>query len=202
MGLASALKCASEQTESCKEFLARWPVAKANKLSTCERRAGSDVRLWMAACVSAVERLVGSGSGSFRAASVEVAFLAERLCFANLALSFLEVLILARRSNKEPPTAARRLSEFWIITTLSVSSGRCAGRGTTICCAGPLLSLLRPIVMLTINYHSLPSAGATFRATDQRAGSGPCGAPKKGPRIGLVGCDGRKLCPIFSASGF
>ena len=46
--------------------------------------------LWVAACVSAVERSVGSGSGSFRAASVEVAFLAERLCFANLALSFLE----------------------------------------------------------------------------------------------------------------
>ena len=60
------------------------------------------VPLWVAACVSAVERLVGSGSGSFRAASVEVTFIAERLCFANLALSFLEVLILARRSNKEP----------------------------------------------------------------------------------------------------
>ena len=54
------------------------------------------VPLWVAACVSAVECLVGSGSGSFRAASVEVAFLAERLCFANLALTFLEVLILAR----------------------------------------------------------------------------------------------------------
>ena len=41
-GLASALKCASEQTESCKLFLAREPVAKANKFSTCERRAGGD----------------------------------------------------------------------------------------------------------------------------------------------------------------
>ena len=48
------------------------------------------------ACVLAVELSVGSGSGSFRAASVEVAFLAEHLCFANLTLSFLEVLILAR----------------------------------------------------------------------------------------------------------
>ena len=42
MGLASALKCASEQTESCKQFLAQQPVAKANNLSTCERRVGGD----------------------------------------------------------------------------------------------------------------------------------------------------------------
>ena len=41
------------------------------------------------------------GSGSFWAASVDVAFLAERLCLASLAFTFLEVLILARRSNKE-----------------------------------------------------------------------------------------------------
>ena len=60
------------------------------------------VPLWVAACVSVVERSVGSGSGSSRAASVEVAFLAERLCFANLALSFLEVLILSGQSHKEP----------------------------------------------------------------------------------------------------
>ena len=42
------------------------------------------------------------GSGSSWAASVEVAFLAERLCFANLTISFLKVLILAHRSNKSP----------------------------------------------------------------------------------------------------
>ena len=50
------------------------------------------VPLSMEACVSAVELSAGSGSGSFRA---------ERLCFANLTLGFLEVLILARRSNQE-----------------------------------------------------------------------------------------------------
>ena len=55
------------------------------------------VPLSVEARVSAVELSVGSGSGSFRAA-----FLAQRLCFANLTLGFLEVLILARRSNKEP----------------------------------------------------------------------------------------------------
>ena len=42
------------------------------------------VPLSVEACVSAVERSAGSGSGSFRA---------ERLCLANLALGFLEVLI-------------------------------------------------------------------------------------------------------------
>ena len=60
------------------------------------------VSLWVAAGFSGVELSVGWGSGSSRAASVEVAYLAERLCFANLPLSFLEVLILPRRSNKEP----------------------------------------------------------------------------------------------------
>ena len=55
------------------------------------------VPLSVEACVSAVELAVGLDSSSFRAA-----FLAERLCFANLTFSFLEVLILARRSNKEP----------------------------------------------------------------------------------------------------
>ena len=128
------------------------------------------VPLPVEACVSAVELSAGSGSGSFRAASVEVvAFLAERLCFTNLALSFLEVLILARRSNKEPSeytvylgqpmkqrtvSAARRLSEFWMVATLSVSSRRCAGRGTAICCA-------------------------ELRASEQRAGGGPPRRPEK-----------------------
>ena len=129
------------------------------------------VPLWLAACVSAVERSVGSGSGSFRAAPVEVAFLAERLCLANLAFTFLEVLILARRSNKEPsqPTAARRLSEFWMCAMLSVASPRCAGRGTAICCAGPLLSLLRLIAMLRIKY----------RAARPKLRRGPPGRPEK-----------------------
>ena len=36
------------------------------------------VPLSVEACVSAVELLAGSGSGSFRAASLEVALLAER----------------------------------------------------------------------------------------------------------------------------
>ena len=52
------------------------------------------VPLWVMARVSAVESLDCSGSGSSQAASVEVAFFAECLCFANLTLSFLEVLIL------------------------------------------------------------------------------------------------------------
>ena len=107
-----------------------------------------------------MELSAGSGSGSFRAA-----FLAERLCFANLTLSFLEVLILACRSNKEPseytvylgwPMKQRTVSahcrspsEFWMVATLSVSSHTCAGCGTAISCAGPLLSLLRPIARLS-----------------------------------------------------
>ena len=102
------------------------------------------VPLLVEACISAMELSVGLGSGSFWAASVELAFLAECLCFANLALSFLEVLILARRTTKElsKPTASRCLSEFWMVATLSVSSWRCAGRRTAICCVGPLFSLL------------------------------------------------------------
>ena len=47
------------------------------------------VPLWMVVGVSVVERSVGLGSGSSQAASLEVAFLAEPLCFANLTLSFL-----------------------------------------------------------------------------------------------------------------
>ena len=78
-------------------FLAQQPVAKANKLSTWGTERAVTVPLMVEACVSAVELSVGSGTGSFRAASVEVAFLAERLCFVNLALSFLEVLIFALR---------------------------------------------------------------------------------------------------------
>ena len=68
-------------------------MAKANKLSipvSAERAV--TVPLSAEACVSAVELSEGLGSGSFRAA-----FLAERLCFANLTLGFLEVLILAGR---------------------------------------------------------------------------------------------------------
>ena len=163
--------------------MARQSAAKANKLSICERSAGVTVPLWVEAYLSAVELSVGSGSGSFRAASVEVAFLAEHLCFANLTFSFLEVLILARRSNKEPsqPTAACRLSEFWMVAMLSVSSWRCAGCGTAICCARLLLSLLRPIARLQIKYHSEPLPGPKLRATEQHAGEGSWGGPKKRP---------------------
>ena len=104
------------------------------------------VPLSVEACVSAMELSAGSGSGSFRAA-----FLAEHLCFANLTLGFLGVLILARRSNKEPsqPTAARRLFEFWMVARLSVLSRRCAVCVTDICCVRPRWSLLRPIVRLS-----------------------------------------------------
>ena len=53
------------------------------------------VPLSVEACVSAVELSAGSGSGSFRA---------ERLCFANLTLGFLEVLILAPDPTKNSPS--------------------------------------------------------------------------------------------------
>ena len=38
----SLVQPAREQTESCKYILAQEPVTKANKLSTCEHRAGGD----------------------------------------------------------------------------------------------------------------------------------------------------------------
>ena len=127
-----------------------------------------------------------------RAAYVEVAFLSERLCFANLTLSFLEVLILALRSNKEPSeytvhldpliktkNRLRSLFEFWQVATLMISSRRCAGRRTAICCAGPLLSLLRPLAMLWIKYHIGPSPRPKLRGDEQRAGGAPHGVPKK-----------------------
>ena len=77
-----------------------WPNSQWQKQTNCvpvSAERAVTVPLSVEACVSAVELSAASGSGSFRAA-----FLAECLCFANLTLSFLEVLILARRSNKEP----------------------------------------------------------------------------------------------------
>ena len=71
-------------------------MAKANKLSTCERRAGGDCSPLGGGLRLGSGTLGGFGLWFFLAASVEVAFLAERLCFANVALSFFEVLILAR----------------------------------------------------------------------------------------------------------
>ena len=70
------------------------------------------------------------------------------------------------------------LNSGWL-SRYSVSSQRCAGRRTAICCAGPLLSLLRPIARLGLKYHSGPSPGPKLRAMEQRPGGGPWGGPKK-----------------------
>ena len=81
---------------------------------------------------------------------------------------------------------------------LSVASPRCAGRGTAICCAGPFLSLLRPIAMLRIKYHT---ARPKSRAAEQRAGEGPRGAPKKWPWTAIRGSE-KGASPAISASEF
>ena len=78
--------------------------------------------------------------------------------------------------------------------TLSVASPRCAGRGTAICCAGPLLSLLRPIAMLRIKHRA---ARPKLRAAEQRAGGGPRGAPKKRPWTAIRGPRKSGLGPLF-----
>ena len=166
-------------------------MAKANKLSTCERRAGGDCSPLGGGLRLGRGTLGGFGSGSFR-----TAFLAERLCFANLTLSFLEVLILARRSNKEPSEytvylgppmkqrtvsahCPRRLFELWMVARLSVSSRRCAGCGTDICCAGPLLSLLRPIARLSeIEGHGAARWQGPSRRPEKVAGTAIWGGPR------------------------
>ena len=101
------------------------------------------------------------------------------------------LFILTRRSNKEQsqPTAARRLFEFWRVPTLTDSSRRCAGCRTAICCAGPLLSLLRPLAMLQIKYHSGPLPRPILKGDEQCAGGGPRGIPKKGPWTTIRGAE-------------
>ena len=101
------------------------------------------------------------------------------------------LFILTRRSNKEQsqPTAARRLFEFWRVPTLTDISRRCAGCRTAICCAGPLLSLLRPLAMLQIKYHSGPLPRPILKGDEQRAGGGPWGIPKKGPWTTIRGAE-------------
>ena len=207
------------------------------------------------AFVSAVELSAGSGYGSFRAA-----FLAERLCFANLTLSFLEVLIFSRWWNKEPseytvylgpPMKQRTVSahcrspSVWILDGCHV-----IGFITEMCRTRNRYLLRRtPIVSVATDSHAIrnwgprssalagaPGAaqksglgplfgGPRYRpapthaarpklwASEQRAGEGHQGAPKKrlglygvmrmkaSPakseaswrKIGLVGCDGRKF---------
>ena len=80
-----------------------------------------------------------------------------------------------------------RLSEFWMVATLSVSSRRCTGRGTAVCCAGPLLSLLRPIARLWMAQSEIEGHGA-------ECSWGPGGAPKKQPGTAIRG--GRDTGPL------
>ena len=92
-----------------------------------------------------------------------------------------------------------------MVARLSVSSHRCAGCGTDICCAGPRWSLLRPIVRLSkIEGHGGALAEGTkaprksgpalaarpqLRATEQGAGGDHQGAPKNWTGTAIRGAE-------------
>ena len=84
-------------------------MGKANKLSTCERIAGGDCSPLGGGLGLGRGTLGGFGYWFFRAASVEVAFFAERLCFANLPSASLKCSSLPADQTKN------RLSTLFIL---------------------------------------------------------------------------------------
>ena len=167
--------------------MARQPVAKANKLSTCERRAGSDCSPLGGGLRLGRGTLSGFGlwffSGSFP-------------CLTPL--GFLEVLILAHRSNKEPseyslswPTDEEPSQPTEIPALAARPQLRATEQGAGGGHQGA--SKKRPGTAIRGTEISTLTARPQLRATEQGAGGGHQGAPKKRPGTAIWGYENEGL---------
>ena len=113
---------------------------------------------------------------------------------SNLTISFLEVPILTRQSNKEPsqPTAACRQLEFWLVAKLTVSSRglQYANRNLAWRTYVSILTACHSLEKVALDYYSC-AARQNLRGKEQHTGWGTWGVPKNSLGPLFVGTDNR-----------